>query len=116
MVIPCDQEDAWTQSTNYDACSAASYSAASHILTASSHLWLMLGRGAKLTSGVEVPVFLPRPVNLAVKDLPAFMGSVAANLDVMLTSSSNMLLTSALPLLLTSSLTAAYTCPKESLV
>jgi len=84
--------------------------------TVSSHLWLMLRRGAKLASGVEVPVFLPRPVSLAVKDLPAFMGSVTANLDVMLTSSVNMLLTSALPLLLTSSLTAAYTCPTGSLV
>jgi len=105
-----------TQSTNYDASTVRSYPAALHIHTESSHLWLMLGRGAKLASGVEVPVFLPRPVSLAVKDLPAFMGSVTANLDVMLTSSVNMLLTSALPLLLTSSLTAAYTCPTESVV
>ena len=75
------------------------------------HLWLMLGRGAKLASGVEVPVFLPMPVSLAVKDLPAFTGSVTASLEVRLVSASvRTLLTSAPPLLLTTSLTAVYTC------
>ena len=74
----------------------------------------MLGRGVKLESGVEVPVFLPRPVSLAVKDLPTFIGSETASLEARLVSASvKMLLTSALPLLLTTSRTAAYTCKQK---
>ena len=76
-----------------------------------SHLWLMLGRGVKLASGVDVPVFLRPPVSLAVKDLPALTGSETTSLEAKLVSASvKMLLTSALPLLLTINLTAAYTC------
>ena len=78
---------------------------------ADSNLWLRLGRGATLESGVEVAVLRPRPVSLAVKDLPALTGSATTSLEVRLVSASvRMLLTSALPLLLTTSLTAAYNC------
>lgn len=70
----------------------------------------MLGRGVKLASGVEVPVFLRPPVSLAVKDLPAFTGSDTTSLAARLVSASvKMLVTSALPLLLTINRTAAYT-------
>lgn len=80
-------------------------------------LELIEGRGAKLASGVEVPVLRPRWVSLAVKDLPAFTGSTAAILDVKLRSVSvSRLLTSAPPLLLTTSLTAVYTCMPNTLM
>ena len=71
------------------------------------YLWPMLGRDITLRSGVEAALFLPKPVILEVKDLPALTGSVTASLEVMLVSASvKMGLTSALPLLLTTSLTA----------
>ena len=71
----------------------------------------MLGRGVKLASGVDVPVFLRPPVSLAVKDLPAFTGSETTSLEARLVSASvKILVTSALPLLLTINRTAAYTC------
>ena len=74
----------------------------------------MLGRGVKLASGVEVPVLLPLPVSLAVKDLPALTGSETTSLEARLVSASvRMLVTSALPLLLTTSRTAAYTYKHE---
>lgn len=76
----------------------------------------MLGRDAKLASGVAVPVFLRPPVSRAVKDFPTLTGStgwlpITVSLAAKLVSASvRMLLTSALPLLPTASLTAVYSC------
>lgn len=76
----------------------------------------MLGLDTMLASGVAVPVFLPKPVSRAVKDLAPLTGStdwllIVVSLAAKLVSDSvKMLLTSALPLLLTASLTVVYNC------